>query len=249
MTQKKIYFLSDIHLGNRYQPNPKETEKKLVQWLDEVKKDAEAIFFLGDVFDFWYELKYVVPRGYVRFLGKLSELSDQGITIHLLIGNHDIWMFNYMSQEIGAIIHRQPLTISLYGKNFYLAHGDEVGYRPFTYRFIQGLLRNRICQILFASLHPRWSFAFAQNWSLNSRKKGINADKLKKAQTRNQKALETFSQSYLQSNPDIDFFMFGHLHSIVDIAIPPSARLLIIGDWMTHFSYVEWNGESLILKT
>lgn len=249
MPSKKIYFASDTHLGNRYLSNPMEAEKKLVRWLDEIKKDATAVYFLGDVFDYWYEYKYVVPRGHVRFLGKIAELSDFGIEIHLFIGNHDIWMFDYLSEETGAIIHREPLTTNLLGKPFFLGHGDEVGHRPFKYRFIQSIFRNRFCQLLYATIHPRWTFGFARRWSLSSRKNGLAAKKLKETQERNAKALEAFAKTYLQSHPDIRFFIFGHLHILLDKEISPSSRLLIIGDWMQHFSYAEWNGEKLELKT
>lgn len=244
----KIYFASDIHLGNRYLQNPADAEKKLVRWLDEVKKDAAAVYFLGDVFDYWYEYKYVVPRGHVRFLGKIAELSDLGIEIHLFTGNHDIWMFDYLPEETGAIIHREPLTIELSGKNFFLGHGDEVGYQPVKYRFIQSIFRNRLCQILYATIHPRWTFGFARRWSLSSRKSGLAEKRLKETQTRNARALETFAQTYLQTHPNIHFFLFGHLHILLDKELTPSARLLVIGDWMQHFSYAEWNGETLKIK-
>lgn len=245
----KIYFVSDIHLGNRFLSNPMEAEKKMVCWLDNIKEDAVAVYFLGDVFDYWYEYKYVVPRGHVRFLGKLAELSDHGIEIHLFIGNHDIWMFDYLPEEIGAIIHRQPLTVELLGKNFFLGHGDEVGYRPFKYRFIQSFFRNRFNQFLYAGIHPRWTIGFARRWSLSSRKSGLAAEKLKNTQDRNANALEAFAKSYLQTHPDIHFFMFGHLHLLLDKPLPPSsARLLILGDWMQLFSYAEWDGTNLSLK-
>lgn len=248
MPSGKIYFASDIHLGNRYLENPMDAEKKLVQWLDDIKKDAAAVYFLGDVFDYWYEYKYVVPRGHVRFLGKLAELSDSGIEIHLFTGNHDIWMFDYFPKEIGAIIHREPLTINLLGKNFFLGHGDEIGYRPFKYRFIQSIFRNRICQFLYATIHPRWTFGFARRWSLSSRKNGLAAERLQETQARNAKALEEFAISYLHAHPDTNFFLFGHLHVLIDKALTPKARLLIIGDWMRYFSYAEWDGEKLELK-
>lgn len=248
MQAGKIYFASDIHLGNRYLENPTDVEKKLVKWLDYIKKDAIAVYFLGDVFDYWYEYKYVVPRGHVRFLGKLAELSDIGIEIHLFTGNHDIWMFDYLPEEIGAIIHREPLTINLLGKNFFLAHGDEVGYRPLKYRIIQSIFRNRFCQFLYVSIHPRWTFGFARRWSLSSRKSGLAAERLKETQARNTKALEEFATSYLQTHPEINFFMFGHLHILTDKALTAESRLLIIGDWMQHFSYAEWDGKKLALK-
>jgi UDP-2,3-diacylglucosamine hydrolase len=248
----KIYFIADIHLGNRYLNNTSDAEKKLVQWLDSIKNDASAIYFLGDTFDFWYEYKHVAPRGHVRFLGKLAELSDSGTEIHFVTGNHDIWMFDYLPNEIGAIIHRKPIAVELLGKNFFLAHGDEVGYRPFLYRFIQSLFRNRLCQILFSNIHPRWSFSFAHSWSLSSRKQGLNAEKNKKAQARNIQALEKFAKSYLQSHPDIHYFVFGHLHLLLDRNLDPnlidSPRLLITGDWMELFSYTIWDSNQLSLK-
>ena len=248
MKVKKIYFASDAHLGNRYLQKPLDAEKKLVRWLDEIKKDAAAIFFLGDIFDYWYEYKYVVPRGHVRFLGKLAELSDLGIEIHFFIGNHDIWMFDYLPKEIGAVIHRKPQTLELLGKKFFLGHGDEAGNYPFKYRIIQSFFRNRFNQFLYATIHPRWTFRFARNWSLSSRKSGLATEKLKKTIERNKKILEEFSKSYLHYNPDISFFVFGHLHIMLDEEISDSARLLIIGDWMQQFSYAEWDGEKLELK-
>jgi UDP-2,3-diacylglucosamine hydrolase len=248
MPSGKIYFASDFHLGNRYLANPADVEKKLVQWLDRIKTDAIAVYLLGDLFDYWYEYKYVVPRGHVRFLGKLAELSDRGIEVHLFVGNHDIWMFDYLPKEIGAVIHRKPLMVQLLGKNFFLGHGDEVGYRPLAYRFIQGIFRNRLCQFLYATIHPRWTFGFARRWSLNSRKSGLAAGRLKEMQARQIKALEEFALSYLHTHPDIHFFMFGHLHTLTDKALTPQTRLLITGDWMQYFSYAEWDGEQLALK-
>ena len=244
----KVYFASDIHLGNRYLDNPLEAEKKLVRWLDEIKEDAAAVYFLGDVFDYWYEYKYVVPRGHVRFLGKIAELSDLGIEIHFFIGNHDIWMFDYLPKEIGAVIHLEPQTIELLGKKFFLGHGDEVGRRQLKYRFIQSMFRNRVCQILYSTIHPYWMFSFAQRWSLSSRKSGMAAEKLRKTIEQNTKSLDEFSKTYLQMHPDISFFIFGHLHIMLDREISSSARLIIAGDWMQHFSYVEWDGEKLELK-
>jgi UDP-2,3-diacylglucosamine hydrolase len=250
MPVKKIYFASDIHLGNRYLPNPPEAEKKLVRWLDDVKKDAAAIYFLGDVFDYWYEYKYVAPRGHVRFLGKLAELSDLGIEIHLFTGNHDIWMFDYLPEEIGAVIHREPLTVELAGKNFFLGHGDEVGYRPLKYRILQRIFRSRFCQFLYVTIHPRWTFGFARRWSLSSRKNGLAVkEEQEKRQANNAKHLEAFAISYLEMHPNIHFFMFGHLHILLDKKVPPLSRLLIIGDWMQFFSYAEWDGDKLELKT
>lgn len=244
---KKIYFASDAHLGNRYSDNPMADEKRLVQWLDGIKHDAAAVYFLGDMFDYWYEYKYVVPRGHVRFLGKLAELHDLGIEIHIFIGNHDIWMFDYLPEEVGAVIHREPLDIELLGKRFFLGHGDEVGYQPLNYRIIQRIFRNRLCQILYATIHPRWTFGFARRWSLSSRKSGLAAERLAATQARNTKSLEAFSLSYLTTHPDIDFFIFGHLHLMLDKVIKGNTRLMILGDWMQYYSYAVWDGEQMRL--
>ena len=175
-SRKKIYFASDAHLGARFHKDPLTVEKKLVRWLDSIKDEAMAIYFLGDMFDYWYEYKYVVPKGFTRFLGKLAELSDSGIEIHIFIGNHDIWMFDYLPNEIGAVIHRDVLTTDLLSKRFFLGHGDEVDYRSKAFRFIRALFRNKFCQWLYAGIHPRWTFGFALGWSLSSRKSGLEKE-------------------------------------------------------------------------
>lgn len=244
---KKIYFLSDAHLGARFHDDPLVIEKKLVCWLDRIKADAAAVWLLGDIFDYWYEYKYVVPKGHVRFLGKLAELSDAGIEIHIFIGNHDIWMFDYLPKEVGAIIHREPLTIDLLGKKFFLAHGDEVDDRSWTFQLLRKIFRNRFCQWLYAGIHPRWTFGFAMGWSLSSRKSGIKRDEEKKYEGEDTEYLVLFAKKYLQSHPDINFFLFGHRHVLLDLMLSHTSRILVIGDWMTHFSYAEWDGEELAL--
>jgi len=239
---KKTFFISDIHLGNKYGVS---VEKRLTAWLDSIRQDAAAVYFLGDVFDYWYEYKDVVPRGHVRFLGKLAELSDAGVEIHFIIGNHDIWMFDYLPSEIGAIVHHDPFTVNIDGRTFFLAHGDEVGYRPFSYRLLQSIFRSRFCQILYSSLHPRWTFWFARRWSLSSRLKGMQEDKFIEAQRKNLNALEIFSGQYLQEHPEINYFIFGHLHILVNKSLTPTAHLFVIGDWIKNFSCAVWDGEKI----
>ncbi len=245
-SRKKIYFASDAHLGARFHSDPSAVEKRLVRWLDSIKTEAAAIYLLGDIFDYWYEYKYVVPKGFVRFLGKLAELSDQGIEIHLFTGNHDIWMFDYLPKEIGAIIHRDVLTVDLLGKRFFLGHGDEVDFRSKAFRFIRALFRNRFCQWLYAGIHPRWTFGFALGWSLSSRKKGIEKGMhIPEYQGENNEYLILFAKKYLQTHPDIHFFIFGHRHIMLDMMLSRSSRILIAGDWMHYFSYIEWDGDNL----
>ena len=246
LSRKNIYFASDAHLGARFHKDPLAVEKKLVRWLDHIKEDAQAIYFLGDMFDYWYEFKYVVPKGFVRFFGKLAELSDNGIEIHFFIGNHDIWMFDYLPKEIGATIHRDVLTVDLLGKRFFLGHGDEVDYRSKSFRFIRSLFRNKFCQWLYAGIHPRWSFGFALGWSLSSRKSGLK-NEVAGYQGENKEYLVQFAKEYLQSHPDINFFIFGHRHIMLDLMLSRTSRILITGDWMQHFSYIVWDGEALFL--
>jgi len=247
-TAKKVYFASDAHLGARFHEDPLAVEKKLVRWLDSIKSDAGALWLLGDMFDYWYEYKYVVPKGYVRFLGKLAELSDAGIEIHIFIGNHDIWMFDYLPKEIGAIIHREPLTIDLLGKKFFLAHGDEVDNRSWSFKLLRKIFRNRFCQWLYAAIHPRWTFGFALGWSLNSRKSGLEKKNNAKYEGEEAEYLVNFAKEHLLENPEINFFLFGHRHILLDLMLSRSSRILVIGDWMTLFSYVEWDGTDLALK-
>lgn len=244
----KIYFASDAHLGARFHKDPLAIERKLTRWLESIRKDALAVYFLGDMFDYWYEYKYVVPKGFVRFLGKIAELSDEGVEIHFFIGNHDIWMFDYLPKEMNAIIHRDTLTIDLLGKRFFLGHGDEVDFRSKGFRFIRALFRNKFCQWLYAGIHPRWTFGFALRWSLSSRKSGLQLEYATKYQGEASEYLVSFAKDHLQTHPDINFFIFGHRHIMLDLMLSRSSRLLISGDWMQYFSYIVWDGEHLVLE-
>ena len=169
----KIYFASDAHLGSDVFEDSLIVEKRFVKWLDSIKHDAEALYLLGDIFDFWFEYKYVVPRGFTRFLGKISEMSDMGIEIHFFIGNHDIWIFDYLNKETGVIVHKKPYITEIYGKKFFLAHGDEFSGQSKKSKRIRYVFHNRLCQILFATVHPRWGIGLAHVWSRHSRLKGL----------------------------------------------------------------------------
>ena len=246
--RKKIYFASDAHLGARFLKDPLATERRLTRWLDSVKREAAAIWFLGDMFDYWYEYTYVVPKGHTRFLGKLAELSDMGVEIHFFIGNHDIWMFDYLPREIGAVIHRDTLTVDLLGKRFFLGHGDEVDYRSRAFRLMRRVFRNRFCQWLYAGIHPRWTFGFALGWSLSSRRSGLEKQEEREYQGEAGEYLVAFAKEYLKTHPDINFFIFGHRHIMLDLMLSRTARILIAGDWMRYCSYIVWDGENLFLE-
>lgn len=251
-SRQKIYFASDAHLGARFHKDSRAVENRLVRWLDSIKEEAAAIWFLGDMFDYWFEYRYVAPKGYIRFLGKLAELSDSGVEIHLIIGNHDIWMFDYLPREIGLIIHREPVTIDLLGKRFYLAHGDEMDYRSKGFRLVRAIFHSPLCQMLYAGVHPRWTFGFAMGWSLNSRKSGLKKESangnVRDYQGETNEYLVTFAKNYLKTHPDIHLFIFGHRHIMLDLMLSHTSRLLIGGDWMRHFSYIEWDGENISLN-
>ena len=229
---KKIYFLSDAHLGSKTFQHPLEQEKRLVRFLDSIKEDAKALYLLGDIIDFWYEFKTVVPRGFTRFFGKIAELTDRGIEVHWFTGNHDIWLFDYLPAEIGVIIHRQTLVADIDGKKVLMAHGDGLGDDSTAYQFMHRFFRNRLCQRLFSAVHPRWTVAFAHNWSRHSRltggDNGFNGE--------DNERLVSYAKEVLKTQ-HIDYFIFGHRHIMLDLMIARDSRVLILGDWISLYSY------------
>ena len=173
---KNVYFLSDAHLGSLAIEHGRTQERRLVNFLDSIKHKAAAVYLLGDMFDFWYEFKTVVPKGYTRFLGKLSELTDRGVEVHFFTGNHDIWCDDYLTRECGLIIHREPMTTEIYGKEFYLAHGDGLGDPDKKFKVLRTMFHSHTLQRLFSCLHPRWSVALGLNWARHSRLKRIDGN-------------------------------------------------------------------------
>ena len=229
----KTYFLSDIHLGSKSHANSIEVERKLCRWLDTIRHDAKAIFLLGDIFDYWYEYKHVVPKGFVRVLGKLAELTDSGIAIHFFIGNHDLWLTNYLAKECGLTLHLQPEIVEIDGKKLFLAHGDSLGARSLSVSLLSKMFRCRLLRTCFSAVHPRWTVPLAHAWSNHSRKYGENADFLGEEN----EELIAFAQRKLHELPDIDYFVFGHRHILLDFPISNSSRVIILGDWVRYFSY------------
>ena len=169
---KPVYFLSDAHLGSLAIAHRRTHERRLVNFLDNIKEKAEAVYLLGDIFDFWYEYRTVVPKGYTRLLGKISELTDKGVEVHFFTGNHDLWINDYFEQECGMIVHREiSFTTEIYGKLFYLAHGDGLGAEDKKYKILRRIFHNATCKRLFSALHPRWGVQFGLNWAKHSRMK------------------------------------------------------------------------------
>ncbi|MGI8892909.1 MAG: UDP-2,3-diacylglucosamine diphosphatase [Bacteroidia bacterium] len=241
---KKIYFASDFHLGSPDEEQSRKREKLIVRWLDEIKRDAEELYLMGDVFDFWFEYKTVVPRGYVRLLGKLAELSDAGIKIHYFTGNHDMWVFDYLPKEIGATLYRKPVQREINGKKFYLAHGDGLGPGDKGYKFIKKVFTNKFSQWLFARLHPNLGIGMANYWSRKSRV----ATQLEEEQFLgdDKEWLVMYSKEIL-AGEHFDYLIFGHRHLPLDIKIN-SSRYINLGDWFRYNSYAVFDGVELELK-
>ncbi|MDH8702412.1 UDP-2,3-diacylglucosamine hydrolase [Dysgonomonadaceae bacterium PH5-43] len=246
MAKQNIYFASDMHFGSDAIENPIDTERRFVRWLDSIKDDAKAIYLLGDVFDFWFEYKKVVPKGFTRFLGKIAELSDNGTEIHLFIGNHDIWIFDYLPKETGAIVHRNPLTTKIYGKTFYLAHGDGLGDESRSFKFLRSIFHNKICQYLFARVPSAWGIGFGHRWSKSNRKKSLARPTPYMGEDKEH--LVKFAKKHLAEHPEIDYFVFGHRHIMLDLMLNKQSRILIIGDWMEYYSYAIFNGTDISLE-
>lgn len=240
-----IYFISDAHLGSRLVKNPREHEVRLVNWLDEVSADAEAIYMLGDMFDFWFEYKTVVPKGYVRFLGKMAELTNKGIDIHYFTGNHDVWTFGYLENEIGLIIHREPETIALKGKKFYMAHGDGLYTEEKGFKIIRKIFHSPTCQKLFQLIPPRIGQNFGYAWSKSNREKILNIEN--KFLGEENEHLVIYAKKYVE-NHDIDFMLFGHRHIELDLELKNKSRVIILGDFIGIFSYGVFDGENFRIE-
>lgn len=238
--EKKIYFISDIHLGSKFSPSSNQTEKKVVRWMDSIKDSASELYLLGDILDYWYEYRYVVPKGFVRFFGKIAELADSGIKIYWFIGNHDIWMFDYFPKELGVEIIDGYLIKELAGKRFFLSHGDGIGKLSPGFKFLRSLFRNKFCQWLYAGIHPRWTIPFATQLSTNSRKSSYENE------INPSKSLIEFSQGY--NKEKIDYFVFGHTHEVVNKKLSNGSTIIDLGDWLQHFSYGVFDGNKFDIE-
>ena len=276
---KNIYFISDAHLGSRAIEHRRTQERRLVNFLDKIKEKAEAVYMLGDMFDFWFEYKEVVPRGYTRFLGKISELTDLGVEVHYFCGNHDMWMLDYMEKECGIILHRQPSTLEIRGKVFYLAHGDGIGMedRDWQTRFMFWCFHNKTLQKMARWIHPNGFVNWGLNWAKHSRMKRPNRALVPDADGRvmtpdgfkndtklvgyesapdngetpfkgeDQEGLVIFAKDYLKNHPEVNYFIFGHRHIELDLMLNREARLLILGEWITLFTFAVWDGEHFFM--
>jgi UDP-2,3-diacylglucosamine hydrolase len=241
---KKIHFLSDFHLGVPDAASSLAREKRIVAFLDEAAKDADEIFLLGDLFDFWFEYRRAVPRGHVRLLGKLAELTDRGIPVHLFIGNHDMWIFDYVPKETGVIVHREPIERTIDGKQFLIGHGDGLGPGDHGYKFMKKVFRNPVCQWLFARMHPNFGLWLGDFWSGRSRKKSYANDR--KWLGEDKEWLVLYCKEQL-ARKHYDYLLFGHRHLPIDLEVAPGSRYINLGDWITYYTYATFDGTELKL--
>ncbi len=242
---QKTYFVSDFHLGIDGRLTSKEREKQIVRWLDGIASDAKELYLVGDVFDYWFEYRQVVPKGFVRLLGKLGELRDNGLPIYFFTGNHDMWMFRYMETELGIPIYRQPIIREIDGRKFFIGHGDGLGPGDYGYKFIKWLFGNPVCQWLFERLHPNFGLWLMRLSSGSSRKahppkpEFLGEEKERLAHFCNEKL----------KKEQFDFFIFGHRHLPIDHKLKNGkSRYINLGEWINYNSYAVFDGEKLSVQ-
>jgi len=237
----KTYFVTDAHLGSLAFKDKLENEKKLVRWMDSIKASCEALYMLGDMIDFWFEHKLVIPKGYARFFGKIAEFTDAGIPVYWFAGNHDIWLFNYVQKELGVIVYTEPLETVIYGKKIYMAHGDGLGDPSFQFRILRTLFHNKLAQIGFATLHPRQSIGLGLAWAKRSRLKRMGEPETYLGEDK--EYLVQFSKKHAAEAGEAaaDYYLFGHRHILLDLMISSKSRVIILGDWIQLFSYGEFD--------
>ena len=241
--KKKTYFASDVHLGLPNYEDSLKRQKLFVEWLDQVKNDAKEIYLLGDIFDFWFEYKRAIPRGFSRFLGKLCEITDSGIPVHFFTGNHDMWVFDYLPKETGVILHKKPLIKEISGNKFYMAHGDGFGPGDVSYKILKKVFASKLSQWLFARFHPNLGIWIANSWSTHSR----YSRKTKPFEGEDKEWLILYSKKLLEKE-DFNFMIYGHRHYPSDLKLSETCRYINLGDWLSHFTYAEFDGEEMYLK-
>jgi UDP-2,3-diacylglucosamine hydrolase len=247
LENKKIYFASDFHLGV---DTPHESsiarERRIVSWLDAIAPDAAAIYLVGDLFDFWFEYKTVVPRGYVRLLGKLASLRDAGIPIYCFTGNHDMWMFDYFETELGIPVYRKPIVREHGGKTFFIGHGDGLGPGDRGYKMLKKIFANPVCQWLFARLHPNFGIGLANFWSGRSRLSNPSEEQF----LGNDKEWLLLYANRKWREVKADFFIFGHRHLPLDCLLDNgTSRYINLGEWLNYHTYAVFDGQKLRLET
>lgn len=240
----KIYFISDIHLGAPALSNNREREMLFARWLDEIKYDVDELYLMGDIFDFWYEYNKVVPRGFTRIMGRIADLTDRGIPVHFFTGNHDLWVFDYLSTELGVMVHRNEIVKEIGGKRFFLAHGDGLDADDKGYIRMKKIFTSKMMQWLFSRLHPNFALTLAHKWSKSSRITKMERDENFEVK---EDGMYKFALDVLKNEP-IDYFIFGHRHKMIEVAMNDKTKFVLLGDWIKNFSYGVFDGEKFELK-
>ncbi len=243
---KKIYFLSDFHLGAPDHASSLEREKRIIRFLDQIKPSADTIFIVGDLFDFWYEYRTVVPKGYTRMLGKLAELTDGGIKVVFFVGNHDMWMSGYFETELNIPVYHEPRAFEWNGKKFLIGHGDGLGPGDHGYKFIKKIFRNRLCQGLFGILPPAVGVGLAGFLSRRSRAATGQTDEHFLGE--NREWLIAYCREVLQTAA-FDYLIFGHRHLPIDYRLQEGSRYINLGDWIRYCTYAVFDGQELQLHS
>jgi UDP-2,3-diacylglucosamine hydrolase len=242
---KKVYFLSDFHLGVPSHASSLEREKRIVAFLDQIKNTAAMIFVVGDLFDFWFEYRTVVPKGYVRILGKLAELTDNQIPVHFFVGNHDMWMSGYFEKELNIPVHFESKVYEFNGMKILVGHGDGLGPGDHGYKFIKKVFRNPICQFLFGLLPPFFGISLANFFSKRSRIMTGTTDE--KFLGEDKEWLVLYAKEKLKEE-HFEYFVFGHRHLPIDFQLKEGSRYINLGDWIKYNSYAELDGTTIQLK-
>ncbi|MDP2089316.1 MAG: UDP-2,3-diacylglucosamine diphosphatase [Flavobacteriaceae bacterium] len=242
---RRIYFASDQHFGAPTRMVSLPREEKFIQWLDEIKKDADVLFLLGDLFDFWFEYKTVVPKGFIRVLGKIAELKDAGIEIHFFVGNHDLWMNGYFESELGIPVYFEPKEFIFNNKTFLIGHGDGLGPGDNGFKRMKKVFTHPFSKWLFSWLHPDIGVKLAQYFSVKN--KLISGDEDVEYLGENEWLLQ-YCKRKLETK-HYNFFIFGHRHLPLDIEIQPNSKYINTGDWISHFTYAVFEGQELLLKS
>jgi UDP-2,3-diacylglucosamine hydrolase len=244
-TTKKIYLASDFHLGAPSYEESLIREKKIVSWLTHIEDEASEIFLVGDVFDFWFEYKRAIPKGFVRLQGKIAALTDKGIPVHVFTGNHDMWIFDYLPKELGIKLHNAPVQRTFFGKDFFIGHGDGLGPGDKGYKFLKKVFRNRFCQWCFARLHPNFGIWLAEKTSKTSRVHTGNSDE--KFLGEEKEWLIHFCREELKKK-HYDYFVFGHRHLPLEFDLSNDSKYFNLGDWIHYCTYLVIDENGVALK-
>ena len=240
---KKVYFASDFHLGAPTYEKSRVRERQICAWLDQIKPDCEALYLVGDIFDFWFEYKFAIPKGFVRLQGKIAEFTDSGIPVHFFTGNHDMWAFDYLPKELGVELHYEPIITTINGKKLYIGHGDGLGPGDYGYKRLKKIFKNRLVQSIFGFIHPNIGIGLADFLSKRSRAKSGHLDEVFLGEEK--EWLVQYCKEELRKE-NIDIFVFGHRHLPI-LQQVEVATYVNLGDWIYYFTYGVFDGETIDL--